>query len=238
MQSADAILSMFDMPSKVRPIEAGTRFGMLRVVGPAAPLTRANGRKASTSLCHCDCGSERAYRNNGLRQGYWKSCGCKQKEHAAEGRVTHGHARGGRRTRELSTYKSMVNRCTDPRCAAFPDYGARGISVCDRWLNSFEAFIADMGLKPSPSHSIERRNVDGNYAPDNCHWAEAIEQANNKRNTFWVTFRGRRMSLAEFGRETGIRSHTLRLRLLSGMTADEAAKAKVRRCNRKKEVHV
>lgn len=237
MRSADEILAMFSVPSKVRPIEVGTRFGLLVVLGMGDPACRANGRLVATSLARCECGSERAYRNNGLRQGYWKSCGCKQIEHAAAGNVRHGHSIGGKRSPELTAHRMMLRRCYDAKSADYPDYGERGIQVCQRWRDSFLSFLEDMGRKPSRLHSIERDDVNGNYDPGNCHWAHPLEQANNKRNTFWVEYGGRRISLAEFARETGIRAHTLRLRLLLGMTAEEAIiSAKTRAAGRKIEV--
>lgn len=229
MPSAKEVLSAFRLPSKVRLLEIGQTFGMLTVTEHAMPLIRANGRAAARSICLCECGSERAYKNNGLLSGYWQSCGCKQKEHAAEGRVTHGHARGGRRSPELTAFRMMIRRCSDKRDRHWNDYGGRGIRVCDRWLAGFEVFLADMGPRPSPDHSIEREDNDGHYEPGNCRWAPSSEQANNKRTTFRVAFGGAEMSLAELARMTGQPSGALRRRLLAGMTAEEAVESARRR---------
>jgi hypothetical protein len=88
---------------------------------------------------------------------------------------------GGTRSREFNTWKGMQRRCYLQSAAGFKNYGGRGIAVCDRWLHSFENFLADMGCKPSPKHSIDRINNDGNYEPGNCRWATAKEQRQNRR---------------------------------------------------------
>jgi len=86
---------------------------------------------------------------------------------------------------EYSIWAGIKQRCFNPKGTAFHDYGGRGISVCDRWVESFENFYADMGPRPSPRHSVERQDVDGNYEPDNCFWATPDVQARNKRGTKW-----------------------------------------------------
>ncbi len=104
-----------------------------------------------------------------------------------------------------NAWSAMVRRCTKPKDAAFKNYGGRGITVCARWLDSFEAFYADMGEKPSKKHSLERIDNSKGYSPDNCKWATQAEQCRNRRGNRWVEFRGQRMILAEFARHIGIR---------------------------------
>lgn len=230
MPEAEQFLSSFSLPSKVRPIPAGTEFGDLVVIGPAEPFTRNNGRKAAASLCRCACGSERRYKNNGLRNGRWQSCGCKQQANSAAARIKHGHAQGGRRSPVLDIWKGMLRRCSDPKFSRWEDYGGRGITVCERWRADFLAFLADVGPRPSPSHTLERIDNNANYEPSNVRWATKNEQANNKRNNRQVDYLGETITLAELARRTGLPSSALRRRLVAGLNVDEAiAGTKARR---------
>ena len=102
------------------------------------------------------------------------------------------------------TWYGMVTRCQNPKAQAYHYYGGRGITVCDRWLESFETFYADMGERPSPKHSIDRIDNDGPYSPENCRWATWEEQANNKRNTVWIEFQGERLSAAQWRKRLGV----------------------------------
>ncbi|UQT02921.1 hypothetical protein TOTORO_00580 [Serratia phage vB_SmaS-Totoro] len=124
-------------------------------------------------------------------------------------------------TTEYLTYHNMITRCYDNKVDAYPWYGGRGIRVCDRWLESFENFFADMGYKPGKGYSIERIDSDKDYSPDNCRWATAKEQCRNRRNTRWVTYRGREMSAAEFCESIGFRWDRVRHLLDKGLSCEE-----------------
>lgn len=128
-------------------------------------------------LCRCDCGQEKTVRGSNLTSGHVKSCGCLLRE--ADQGITHGLSHAP----EYIVWLSMKRRCSNPKNESFKYYGGRGIKVCDRWLHSFENFLDDMGSRPSPEHSIDRINVDGDYEPSNCRWATLSEQARNKRTS-------------------------------------------------------
>jgi hypothetical protein len=118
---------------------------------------------------------------------------------------------------------SMKMRCYNVRFIEYPRYGARGITVCDRWRNTFASFLADVGPRPSSQHSIERRDNDGNYTPENCYWATRIEQANNTRRNRRISLYGRTQTLAQWCRELGVKPYTLKDRIYKlGWTPEKA----------------
>jgi len=144
--------------------------------------------------CRCDCGNEVLVKQRYLYGGesVTKSCGC------IIGR--HKRTHGGTGTPEFRVWDSMRRRCAPD---GHKDYGGRGIRVCERW-QKFEYFLADMGKRPSPEHSIERRDNDGNYEPENCRWATRIEQSNNRRSSLHLTFKGETRTAAEWERHLGL----------------------------------
>jgi len=147
------------------------RFGRWTVLGSSAS-------RRERWDCRCDCGTTRSVRGSTLVAGESRSCGCLQREIAAAlTKETHGQSR----TALYGTWNMMIQRCTNPHVERYPLYGGRGIKVCERWRNDFAAFAADMGPKPSPQHSIDRTNNDGDYEPGNCRWATRSEQQRNTR---------------------------------------------------------
>jgi hypothetical protein len=176
-----------------------TRFGRLIVVGDAPSMIAASGFEARCALVRCDCGTEKIVRAVCLRHEQTKSCGCLQREllgkAATRRERTHGESRsrGGRGTTEFTIWSGMKQRCHSPTCKSYPNYGGRGIQVCERWSGQcgFENFVADMGRRPSKLHSIDRIDNNGNYEPNNCRWATASQQAQNRR-PFMIYAKGTR----------------------------------------------
>ena len=128
----------------------------------------------------------------------------------------------GRLTPEYRIWNDMKKRCYSPSSTAFHNYGARGITVCDRWRENFDHFLTDMGPKPSPKHSIDRINNDGHYEPGNCRWTTPDVQANNNRRNQRREHNGQTMTLAQWARTSGINRETLDSRLKRGWTMDRA----------------
>lgn len=141
-------------------------------------------------------------------------------------RSKHGHSIRGNRTREYISWANLKIRCYKKNHPYYPDYGGRGITVCERWLNSFENFLSDMGRCPD-GHTIDRINNDGNYEPSNCRWATKVEQASNRKSNRVLTFNGKTQIAKRWAEELGIGYQTLIFRLKSGWPVERALTAKV-----------
>jgi len=172
---------------------SGLTFGQLFVLNQK-PTRNEHGELAW--ICRCSCGTELSVRGYCLRRGQTKSCGCLRGENGKRDWTTHGLSK----TPEYNSWISMVRRCTDPNNEKYPDYGARGITVCRRWLESVENFIQDMGKMPGRGYTIDRINNDEGYEPGNCRWATAEMQANNQRRTVLHEFEGENLTLAQIAR--------------------------------------
>lgn len=209
-----------DSPTrKLPPMAAGQRYGRLVAV-EFVELCR--GRDPKWRF-RCDCGQERVIVAYAVRGGKTQSCGCLRNEKIAA--VGHKNAVHGMwSSPEHASWTHMKERCTNPNCDAFPDYGGRGIKICERWM-VFENFYADMGPRPSLKHTLDRHpNKDGDYEPSNCRWATKKEQAGNRRSTIMVAFQGQEMSLSEACRLTGAKYTTVQYRLAKGWTLERALK--------------
>ena len=199
--------------------EIGTRFGRLVVLGP--------GKEKRYLLCRCDCGTEKEIREDHLRHGATKSCGCYRREFSRKQMLkimvrTHGMSK----TPEYHIWLNLRYRCNTPSSDAYDMYGGRGIQVCQRYDESFEAFYEDLGPRPSDSHSIDRTDNDGHYSCGKCNqclengwgtnlrWATPTQQTRNSR---WV-----KDSVAQMAREVGLNPNTVRGRVFRGWSLKRA----------------
>lgn len=205
------------MPKRVIDL-TGMRFERLIVVD------YLGGKKRHKWLCRCDCGAEKAVVGDDLKSGNTKSCGF----YRTDNLVRHNKKHGKTQTREYSSWGSMRERCLNVRNKAYPGYGGRGITICERWDN-FENFLADMGECPN-GYSIDRIDNSGNYEPSNCRWADSKTQNRNKRNVHLITYGGETMSIGEWADRLGVQPSTLYARIcVSGWTIETAITKPVRK---------
>lgn len=148
--------------------------------------------------CQCDCGRTVKVNRANLRRTH--SCGCLRVEQLVARSRTHGMSY----TPEFKAWCSIRERCGNPNRSDYARYGGSGITVCERWLESFDAFFADMGRRPSRKHSIDRIDPNGRYEPSNCRWANATQQRTNQRRTKLHTFQGFTGTLKQLSERHGI----------------------------------
>lgn len=155
----------------------------------------------------CDCGTHKIVQSGNLVSGHTKSCGCQKGAIISQKIGTHRKTK----TPEFYSWAHMKSRCFRKTNTAYENYGGRGITVCDRWVgkSGFHNFISDMGYKPSPKHSIERIDVNGNYEPQNCKWGTPSEQSRNKRSNIFLTDGITSLVLQDWANKLGIHRHVL-----------------------------
>lgn len=169
------------------------RWTVIRYVG-------LRGKNGAYWECKCDCGNVKEVVASSLHQGKSRSCGCLQRESPAKTFTTHGMSHSS----EYKIWNGMIARCTNPRNPGFAKYGGRGITVCQRWLDGFEYFFADIGPRPSPNHSIDRIDNDGNYEPGNVRWATSYEQRRNTSRSRFYTIGDQTLCMADWAKKSGI----------------------------------
>lgn len=182
----------------------------------AVSLSHFNERDQAYWNCSCECGNKAVVFGGNLTSGQTKSCGCLANE---GNNFKHGHARDLRHSKEYDCWICMKARVLNPKNKRYADYGGRGITICERWKTSFGNFFADMGTKPSPQHSIHRKNNDGPYSPENCKWA-TDEQNWFKRTSRNIEFRGEVKCASEWSKITGISVSNIYARLRLGWDAE------------------
>jgi hypothetical protein len=183
----------------------GMRFGRLVVVDKVDNDEHGHNRY----LCKCDCGNEKIIRGSSLKNGNTKSCGCYQKE-ISSSRKPSGAIHYMSNTKLYSVWSNMKYRCYDIKNREYKRYGMRGIIICNEWKNDFISFYnwaINNGYQDNLT--IDRKDNDGNYEPNNCRWITNQEQCNNKRNNRLITINGQTKNLAEWSKISGINRDTL-----------------------------
>lgn len=202
----------------------GQKFHRLTVIATAPPYREPGGRERRRWLCKCDCGNTTVVHEQPLLKGTQKACGCLRTEKTIERSKKHGHAAKRNQSPTYRVWCHIIGRCTNPWHRQWRDYGGRGITVCDRWRDSFEAFLADMGERPSQAHSIDRYpDNNGGYRPGNCRWATMAQQSRNKRTNRLLRFpSGELVPLKDAAARVGLTRSALESRLKRGWTLEEA----------------
>lgn len=232
MNEAKRNLRLQEAAVKRSVIVAGDRIGRL-VASEYAPFKNAKGHTIRAWRCVCDCSNTKVIREGHLKTGATQSCGCMLSDCSRVRSTVHGQAIHGSRPDEYVIWQAMIRRCETPGHIGYSRYGAKGVTVCERWRSDFEAFLADVGPRPSKHHSLDRYpDNSGDYEPGNVRWALWIEQAENRRHTIWVDYEGERMPLARATERAGVKYMAVYSRMHKGMafeTAMSAARAQVRR---------
>lgn len=185
----------------------GTRFGKLIAVCQLGKTERGYYEWE----CVCDCGGRKVVAVTRLMQGNVQSCGC------SGGRKPGAGKRAAPRTLTRRSWQNMLNRCRNASSPSFSDYGERGITVCERWTNSLDAFIEDMGHRPSAAHTIDRIDNNDGYHKGNCRWATRAEQNRNTRHVVWIEWNGERMTQSEWAARIGVHETTIMGRRRKGL---------------------
>jgi len=192
------------------------RFGKLVVI---SRVENASNGKAKW-LCRCDCGNNTTVCGVNLKNGHTKSCGCLSKKH--------GHAR---KERLYNIWVGMRQRCRDKNADNWKHYGGRGISVCEEW-NEYPVFRTwALSNGYDEAKSIDRIDVNGNYCPENCRWADSTQQNNNVRSNRLFTYNGETLTMAQWARKANMPYKLLKQRIRQGMELERAL-------TQPKEVHV
>lgn len=188
----------YRLPSNIKP---GSTIGFWTVLEKTwyeIPNPTPKGRRRGAWLCRCVCGTESVVLHYNLLIGESTSCGCQANDSRRKTLSTHGRSKIADKT--YKSWEAMKARCFNPKHREYGLYGGRGITVCSRWKESFEIFLADMGERPK-GHSIDRIDYNGNYEPSNCRWATIKVQSRNRRNNLYFTINGVTKCLADWCEE-------------------------------------
>jgi hypothetical protein len=214
------IMKMIGMVGKV--------FGKWTVVARAG-----SSHRSPTWTCQCECGKRKEVVGKTLRNGDSTSCGCQAPLLISKARTRHGYARLGQVTPTWRTWAGIIRRCTNPHDKAFKRYGAKGITICDRW-KVFENFLEDMGERPE-GLTIDRINGRLGYFKENCRWATQKEQQNNRLNNMTIAYRGEHKTVSEWADCLNIKAHTLANRIRLGWTPEDTIEKPIAKWNREEK---
>lgn len=196
-------------------ISVNDRFFSLTVISPEF-TKRSHNRTEIFVKCKCDCGKETIVRTYRLLNGHTKSCGHLRGIAIAKVNKTHGLSR---KVSEYAVWKSMRQRCNNPKSTFYCRYGGRGITICDEW-NDFSKFYSDMGSRPSPAHTLERKNNNGNYCKANCEWATRAEQSVNTSHCVYLEFDGQILTMSQWTRKLSLPKGLIFGRLRKGWSVN------------------
>ena len=210
----------------------GEKFGRLVVLKRVEDIRRPNDKPRKRYLCRCDCGNEKIVYAENLTRNLTKSCGCLQREKTSEAHKTHGETD----SRLYNIWCGMKRRCNNPYDNAYHCYGARGICVCDDWMQSYEVF-RDWALQNgySDSLSIDRIDYNGNYEPSNCRWTDSVGQANNRSTNLFITYNNETHSAMEWARIYDIPYQRLIQRIHYGWDFEKIITQEPRKINFKQQ---
>jgi hypothetical protein len=197
-----------------------TKINYILILKEGEPHITSGGHRHRTIVGLCDCGKIWQPQLCGILNGSIKSCGCYSRKIAGERAKKNNTKHGKTLTTEYYAWVAIKKRCYNPNNKDYKDYGQRGILVCDAWKDSFENFLLDMGNKPSPEHSLDRIDVNGNYEPSNCRWATRKEQQRNKRNNVMFTYKGETKCISEWSEITGLSFQVIQSRINTGWKDD------------------
>lgn len=197
----------------------GKKIGMLTLLEDLL-LTKENGLKVRGVRFRCDCGNEIVRPLHQVKRSREPSCGC-FRPLSGKHKITHGGRRANSSQPEYCSWTSAKARCTNPKTEGYNQYGGRGITICERWADSYENFIEDMGKKPYPSYTLDRIDNEKGYFPENCRWASKTTQAQNRRNVIWIEVNGEKMTASAFRELTLLSEFKIKRFLDKGVTGDE-----------------
>jgi len=211
------------MPATYPP-RVGRKIGMLTVLERVAVSEIRDGN--NTYLCSCDCGGRVVAKWKSLQSGSRTSCGCRQAAREAKHQQHRAEGLSLRRHPLCVTYRGMIKRCYEVQHTNYKYYGGRGITVCDAWRDAFSAFVRDMGPKPTPKHTLDRIDPNGNYEPENCRWATQEEQHSNKRAPvvpiYRAVIRGKENTVTAWARKFGVDDEKIKHHIREGVAPDVA----------------